>query len=180
MDPQEVDSDSILRQTASYVQSYMSRFDASHDYMHVCRVVTYAQYISTQESSTSTSTATNKYDPLVLTLAAYLHDVGDRKYTDDPAGNSAVSQFLRSCGLPPQQCQAVQAIVDAVSYSREVADPDHVREVLERHPELGPVQDADRLDALGAVGVARCFAFGGAKRPGESLDTGILRTSWCA
>lgn len=59
--------------------------------------------------------------------------------------------------------EKVQDIVNAVSYSGEVKDPNRAVRVLQRHPELRPVQDADRLDALGAVGLGRCFAFRGAR-----------------
>ena len=62
----------------------------------------------------------------------------------------------------------MQDIVNAVSYSHEVAHPEVVREVLERLPELGCVQDADRLDAIGVVGVGRAFTYAATVRAGKA------------
>lgn len=79
---------------------------------------------------------------------------------------------LLSFGATDEFSEKVQAIASAVSYSSEVKDPQVVRDVIARFPELEVVQDADRLDAIGAVGIGRVFTFGGAKGRGmeSSLD----------
>ncbi|KAL9051019.1 MAG: hypothetical protein Q9162_006284 [Coniocarpon cinnabarinum] len=96
----------------------------------------------------------------IVQLAALLHDVGDAKYARHNDLANPVSHFLLSQGAPADQAAAVQNIANKVSYSKECKDPTAVRDALVNLPELGVVQDADRLDALGAIGVGRCFTFG--------------------
>ena len=171
MEIQRVNEDEMIHKTASFVKDHMSCYDSSHDYEHVKRTVRYAQYIAITESRSNGSAS--KYDPFVVTLAAYLHDIGDRKYlSHDEDGTQEAARFLESVGMPLGLREKVQDIVNAVSYSGEVKDPSRVVQVLQRHPELGPVQDADRLDALGAVGLGRCFVFRGA-RGGMPMATAI-------
>lgn len=137
----------------------MQDWDESHGYQHVERVHLLSQRIALEQSRRSHQ----QFKPLIVTLAALLHDVGDHKYTDGEGETERASTFLASIAAPPDVVTAVQEIVNAVSYSKEVKDPRRVMDVLERHPELGPVQDADRLDALGATGLARLFYFSGAR-----------------
>ena len=173
----------LIRMTEAYVTQYMSHYDSSHDYAHVQRVLSLAQHIAAAEprqSLQSRSNPTPKYDPDVVTLAALLHDVGDRKYL--PPGSSAAdgarlaADFLVSINAPSQLAEKVQEIVNAVSYSSEIKDPSRVLDVLARHPELGPVQDADRLDAIGAVGLGRTFTYNaarGGKETGMGMGTAV-------
>ncbi|KAH0559017.1 hypothetical protein GP486_004370 [Trichoglossum hirsutum] len=148
----------------------MSRFDASHDYQHVLRVLSLARHIEAKERALHPEI---RYDADVVTLASLLHDVGDRKYLqDNQAAGGMVEGMLLKQGAPPELAAKVQTIVTHVSYSCEVADPMKVREVISKHPELAAVQDADRLDALGAVGIGRAFTFGATKR----AEGGMART----
>jgi uncharacterized protein len=64
-------------------------------------------------------------------------------------------------------------IAKNVSYSTEMKNPRLARAILTQHPELAVVQDSDRLDALGAIGIGRAFTFGGAKRPNGSMQQTI-------
>ncbi|KAF4458233.1 hypothetical protein FALBO_15034 [Fusarium albosuccineum] len=152
--------DALVTKVTSYVEQYMSNYDASHDFNHIQRVLRLSLHIQSLTPSTRR--------PLV-TLAALLHDVGDKKYLrpgEDPS--RLVSTLLVSFGAPPALADTVQAICLGVSYSSEVKDPERTRALVETYPELAVVQDADRLDAIGAVGIARTFAFGGAK--GRTLE----------
>ncbi|MCJ1404616.1 hypothetical protein MMC11_007842 [Xylographa trunciseda] len=171
---------SLIARVKEFVKNYMSQpqYDASHDYNHILRVLALAQHILSIEQATNPSVS---YDPTIVTLAALMHDVGDHKYlptiisgggSDDP--NTLVKTTLINLGAPLFQARYVQSIVKSVSYSHEIRDPAHVRGVLLQHPELAIVQDADRLDALGAVGIGRTFTYTGAK--GKRTDDGMQET----
>lgn len=167
----------LIANTKAFVKDYMSQYDASHDYSHIQRVLALAQHILRVEQR---SHPTTLYDQTIVTLAALLHDVGDHKYAspsvsgeiEDPT--TLVKSTLISLGAPLEQACYVQTIVKSVSYSHEVLNPTHVRGVLLQHPELAIVQDADRLDAIGAVGIGRTFTYGGAKgRKGVGMEDTI-------
>ncbi len=123
--------------------------DAAHDLGHVRRVVTAAKALAPAEAA----------DLAVVVPAAWLHDcVILPKDHPDRHGASALAAeragaFLREAGYPEDLIPAVEHAVEAHSFSAGV-EP--------RTVEAGVVQDADRLDALGAIGIARAFAVGGA------------------
>ena len=170
----------LITRVKEFVKKYMSQpqYDASHDYNHILRVLALAEHILSVEQAANPSVF---YDPTILTLSALMHDVGDHKYhqtinlageTDDPT--TLVKSTLIDLGAPLFQARYVQSIVKSISYSHEIQDPAHVRGVLLQHPELAIVQDADRLDALGAVGIGRTFVYTGAK--GRRTDDGMQET----
>jgi len=129
-----------------------------------------------------------KYDENVVSYAAVLHDIGDSKYFSEIKRKTSkepehklhtllkryglestsiykvVFDWLTNCGIEEQVAAQVQNICDCVSYSYEQGYPDIVQHTLEFHPELAIVQDADRLDAIGAIGIGRTFTYTGAKR----------------
>ncbi|KAI5462387.1 hypothetical protein BGZ63DRAFT_423645 [Mariannaea sp. PMI_226] len=147
--------DVLIGKVTAYVAEYMSHYDASHDFNHIQRVLRLSQHIQSLTPNTDRS---------IVTLSALLHDVGDKKYLKPGEDSSTlVATYLRSLGVPAALADTIQTICLGVSYSSEIKDPERVRRLIEKHPELAVVQDADRLDAIGAVGIARTFAFGGAK-----------------
>ncbi|KAL5365967.1 hypothetical protein BJX96DRAFT_169527 [Aspergillus floccosus] len=172
---------SLFDQLAPLVAQCMAAHDPSHNPAHVHRVVALARTILTAESSSSTAA----YDPTVIDLAALLHDIADRKYlstvtatistfsssstttlpnADALTPHNLVREILRAHGADTSLADRVQTIVSHVSYSTERADPAAVAALIDNgYPELAIVQDADRLDAIGAVGIGRCFTFLGAK-----------------
>jgi uncharacterized protein len=157
----------------AYVNTYMSSpsHDASHDYQHVLRVLSNAHKILLAERAARPEVA---YDTTAVYLAALLHDVGDHKYI--AAGEEAhggVKDVLISSGAEAGLAAKVEAVVLNVSFSHEKRNPDAVAAALSAYPELGIVQDADRLDAIGAVGVGRAFSYGAAKCPGEPMQRAV-------
>ncbi len=140
-------------------------FDASHNYAHIQRVLALSNHLLRVEQASYPSIT---YDPTIITLAALLHDVGDRKYVSPSATSNEdpttlVARTLLSFDAEPELAENVQAVVSAVSYSAEIKNPSLTQRTILAHPELAIVQDADRLDAIGAVGIGRTFTYGGAK-----------------
>ncbi|KAG4033782.1 hypothetical protein MFRU_004g02850 [Monilinia fructicola] len=152
----------LITQVTAFVEKYMSAYDGSHDFNHIRRVVGLAHRIYKELNED------RMYEPeldlQVVTLAALLHDVGDKKYLlpgQDP--NTLVLSTLLGFGAEEKLAIKVQRIVLGVSYSSEIKDLASVQNLIEKYPELAVVQDADRLDAIGAIGIGRTFTFGGAK-----------------
>ncbi|KAF1938466.1 hypothetical protein EJ02DRAFT_457852 [Clathrospora elynae] len=155
----------------AFVYEYMSKYDNSHDYQHILRVTSNANRILQAELNSNPSA---KYDTTTLFLAALLHDVGDHKYVKPGEDiENQIANTLLAQGANEELALKVQTIVKHVSYTLEIANPSSVASVLQRYPELAIVQDADRLDAIGAVGIARCFSFGAAKMPEQPMDRAV-------
>lgn len=137
----------IIPVIESWVRERMEADATGHDWWHVDRVRRMARSICEREGG----------DPDRVELIALLHDVDDWKLkADDQTGNIAFDWLIES-GVSPAESQELCAIIDRISFKgRGVADD---------MPSLEGqiVQDADRLDAIGAIGIARCFAYGGAK-----------------
>ncbi|KAH8671130.1 HD domain-containing protein [Xylariales sp. PMI_506] len=150
--------ETLVSAVTEYVREYMSHYDGSHDFNHIQRVLGLARHIYAQ------SPPTPALDLQTVILSALLHDVGDKKYLKpDEDASTLVRNLLLSFGADEELAQKVQAVCLGVSYSSEVKDPARVQELVRIYPELAVVQDADRLDAIGAVGIGRCFTFGGAR-----------------
>lgn len=151
-------------------------YDASHDWSHICRVLSLSLHLHSVESTHNRTL----YSRTIIILAALLHDCADRKYYPTLSSRTNMAELLsldksvqlhpenlaklilEQHGAAPDLADAVQEVINAMSYSGETANPERTRLTLEKNPELAIVQDADRLDALGAVGIARTFTYGGA------------------
>jgi uncharacterized protein len=155
----------------SFVHEYMSKYDNSHDYQHILRVLSNTNRILQAELKSNPSVT---YDTTSLFLAALLHDVGDHKYAKPGEDiENQIANTLLQHSASSELARKVQTMVKNVSYTNEVRDPARVAAVIEQYPELAIVQDADRLDAIGAVGIARCFSFGAAKMPDRPMDRAV-------
>lgn len=169
-------TEELIKSVEEYVRADLKNVDCSHDWNHINRVRSNALKILHSENAEGRFINT---DLLVIELAALMHDVGDFKYTKDhSAGPRMVEEFLSGHigpNLTTSQVEKVSKIVGNISFRHELSHG-----MSSNLPEeLLIVQDADRLDAIGAVGVARCFAYSGAmKRPfyteaDRQIETGI-------
>lgn len=174
-----VTHEELIQSVDAFVKDYMSHYDASHDFNHIQRVLRVAHVILEKErgdplGQQSPASSNLEYDETLVTLGALLHDVGDRKYLQPGQdATTLVRDVLLERGCPSDLADKVQDLVLHVSFSTEQKDPQKVLRTIAALPELAIVQDADRLDAIGAVGIARCFTFGGAKNRGDGLDGSI-------
>ncbi|RDW58049.1 HD-containing protein [Coleophoma cylindrospora] len=160
---------SLIPRVTAFAEQYMSKYDGSHDFNHIRRVVGLAHKIYTEIQKLPDMP---KLDFQTITLAALLHDVGDKKYLEPGQDSSTlVLATLLEFGADEELAVKVQRIVLGVSYSSEIKDPAAVVDMIKRYPELAVVQDADRLDAIGAVGIGRTFTFGGAKNARDMGET---------
>jgi uncharacterized protein len=155
-----------VRHIYDFVEQFFQnpKFDASHDFRHVRRVTRTAIEIFEAER-----TVNPDLDLYTIILGALLHDVEDKKYAQS---KDAIKLALLEVGMPQAEASRLQRLVEGVSYSSEIKDSEKVRLLIAEIPELAVVQDADRLDAIGAIGIARCFTFGGAKGT-KSLEESV-------
>lgn len=160
--------DKLIEATRAYVHAYMAHYDPSHDWTHILRVVHQAHAIEASERELHPET---DLDSAIITLSALLHDVGDRKYvTEEEDAATMVENFLLGQDASPGLAQKVQTICTNVSYTNETKHPKDVAKLCNEIPELAIVQDADRLDSIGAIGIARLFAYTGAQVPERGLS----------
>lgn len=139
----------IIDKTISFVKATLADAEAGHDWFHIERVFHNAQKIN----------AIKKGDALIVALAALLHDIADPKFNngDEEIGPRMAGDFLSSLALDEQLIVHVQQIIRNLSYKASLGV------VNFQSSELDIVQDADRLDAIGAIGIARAFTYGGYK-----------------
>lgn len=166
-----IDMQALIKAMTLYMTTCMSGHDPSHNPTHVLRVVRLAHTVLEGEVSRHPSNAA-QYERDIITLAATLHDIGDHKYLlpqgDDEQvidPKQMVFNTLVAHGADAALAERVQTIVSNVSYSNEIKNPAAVRALIAdaRYRELAVVQDADRLDAIGAVGIARTFTYLGSR-----------------
>jgi len=140
----------IIERTIAYVKEKLEGAEGGHDWYHSERVWKTARRIRDAEG---------KGDLLTIELAALLHDISDAKFNggDEEKGSMMASAFLLNEGLEQEQADHIREIINHVSFSGGF-DRNHIDTI-----EFRIVQDADRLDALGAIGIARAFNYGGYK-----------------
>ena len=139
----------ILKETESFVKKSLKGAEGGHDWWHTLRVYRTALMIAEEE----------KADLLTVGLGALLHDIADSKFHggDETIGPEIATSFLSSLQLPESLIEDVVDIVRNISFKNSIGeDVDHPKSKA-----LEIVQDADRLDAMGAIGIARAFNYGG-------------------
>jgi|SRR5690606_18214625 len=138
-----------LENTKAFVKTSLENAEGGHDWFHIERVFNNAMHIVKEEEG----------DEFIVALGALLHDIADYKFHngDEQVGPRIAREFLTSLKLPQEIIDHVVNIINHVSFKGG-------NTIQKFHsPELAIVQDADRLDALGAIGIARTFNYGGFK-----------------
>jgi len=143
-------NNSIIEATKNYVRATLKDAEGGHDWFHILRVYHNAILISKGE----------KVDALVVALGALLHDIADSKFHDgdDTIGPKMARVFLFKHNVDSLVIEQVIKIIENISFNKSLEEGEKFTS-----PELDVVQDADRLDAIGAIGIARCFNYGGFK-----------------
>ena len=137
----------MIENAINYIKQIFADDCTGHDYHHTMRVYRLALQIAEQENA----------DMLIVQLAALLHDVDDAKLSPEThATKKKAVDFMRNSGVEEEIIASVCRIIEEVSFAG--ADS-----VVPSTIEGKCVQDADRLDAMGAIGIARTFAYGGSK-----------------
>ena len=154
----------IIDKTIVFVKSILTNAESGHDWLHVERVYQNALKIAEHESCKL----------LVVELAALLHDISDAKFNggDETKGVILASSFLEDLQVDQEIIREVLYIIQHVSFRKNIGRQ------ADMTPELAIVMDADRLDAMGAIGIARAFNYGGHKNralydPQSSPDRNI-------
>jgi uncharacterized protein len=139
----------LIENTADYVRQTLENAEGGHDWWHILRVWNNAKLIAQTEPA----------NILVVELAALLHDIADSKFHngDEEIGPQMAIAFLQSQDVDADVIEHVAQIIRYLSFKSSFESKQF------SSPELDVVQDADRLDAIGAIGVARAFNYGGFK-----------------
>ena len=141
----------IIEKTTEFVKKTLADAEGGHDWFHIERVLHNAQLIAKGE----------KVDDFIVALGALLHDIADAKFHkgDETIGPKKASEFLLSLNIDSTVIEHVVKIIENISFKNSLST-DKNRFTSK---ELEVIQDADRLDAIGAIGIARAFNYGGFK-----------------
>ncbi len=139
----------IIEKTSLFVKDTLRHAEGGHDWWHIYRVWINAKKIAADEPC----------NLLVVELAALLHDIADSKFHggNEEIGPELAGKFLQSIAIDATIIEHVQQIIRHISFKSGFEKQTF------HSAELAIVQDADRLDAIGAIGIARAFSYGGFK-----------------
>jgi len=146
----------IIANTEAFVKTTLKDAEGGHDWFHILRVWNNAKQLAKHE----------KVDLFVTELGALLHDIADSKFYngDETIGPKIAREFLESQQVESAIITHVEQIISNISFKSCLPTTKN-QGIKPRFtsPELDVIQDADRLDAIGAIGIARCFNYGGYK-----------------
>jgi uncharacterized protein len=139
--------DDVIKRTEEFVKQILKSYDSGHDWWHIERVRRLAKFINEEELLA---------DPFILDIAVLLHDSADSKFSgeDHREGYELIEEFMAASGLDDIKDHIIEVIRN-VSFSNKNPSGNL------KDPVLLVLQDADRLDAIGAIGIARAFTYGG-------------------
>ena len=139
-----MNKDIILKETKTFVKDKLYKEGSGHDWFHIKRVYNLATYICEKEGG----------DDFIIKMTALLHDIDDWKFSNN---SKTTEDFLKSLYIDEESIHKIMNIITTMSYKGGVVDSS------QNNIEGKIVQDADRLDAIGAIGIARAFTYGGSK-----------------
>jgi|TARA_B110000881_G_C18594825_1_gene530503 uncharacterized protein len=142
--------ETIIEATKDFVKETLKNAESGHDWFHTLRVYNNARLIAKSES----------VDLYIVALGALLHDIADSKFHngDDNIAPRVARKFLVQHNIDSFVIDSVIDIINNISFNKSLETNNKTNSI-----ELDVVQDADRLDAIGAIGIARCFNYGGFK-----------------
>jgi len=142
-----MDKNELVLMTEDFVRQNMKDYDSGHDWWHIERVRRLAKFINENEQLA---------DPFMVDITALLHDTADSKFAagSSDAGYSTIKDFMEKSEMSAIG-DRVMDVIKSISFSSKTIAGD------QSDPLLLVVQDADRLDAIGAIGIARAFNYGG-------------------
>ncbi|MDO6743179.1 HD domain-containing protein [Tenacibaculum soleae] len=145
-----MDTQQTIKNTIVFVKKTLQGAEGGHDWFHIERVYKNALLIAEDEN----------VDNFIVSLGALLHDIADAKFYDgdETIGPKLARKFLEKQEVDEESIVHIENIIQYISYKTSLSDG-----VKFSSPELAVIQDADRLDAIGAIGIARCFNYGGFK-----------------
>lgn len=146
-----MNQEEVIQNTIAFVKEELKDAEGGHDWFHIERVFRNTLLIARDE----------KVDAFVVSLAALLHDIADTKFHNgnEKLGPKKATKFLIDQNVPKEIGKHVVKIIKNISFKNSLEE----NKSQFNSKELQVVQDADRLDAIGAIGIARCFNYGGFK-----------------
>ena len=140
----------IINNTIAFVKKTLKGAEGGHDWFHIERVYKNALLIAKEEN----------VDEFIVSLGALLHDIADAKFYngDETMGPKMAREFLENEQVDETIILHIENIINFISFKSSLEKGEKFTS-----PELEVIQDADRLDAIGAIGIARCFNYGGFK-----------------
>ncbi len=149
-----MDKQEIINSTEAYVKEVLQNAEKGHDWFHIERVWHNAKNILNHENANA----------FIVQIAVLLHDIADSKFYDgdEEVAPKIVRDFLRSHQIDQQIIDIIIDIIKYMSFKNSL-DENTVNHPITHTIEFKVVQDADRLDAIGAIGIARAFQYGGFK-----------------
>ena len=143
-----MDKELIINKTKEFVKEKLYGEGSGHDWYHIERVYNLSKYLAKKENA----------DFFIVEMTALLHDIDDWKFSsNNTTATTTTENFLKSSGVTEEDLIKIIKIIKTMSFKGGVVDSS--QDTIEGKV----VQDADRLDAIGAIGIARTFAYGGSK-----------------
>lgn len=143
-------NEQLIKKTKNFVKQSLVDAEGGHDWFHILRVYNNALLIAKHE----------QVDELIVALGALLHDIADSKFHggDETIGPKIAREFLFKHNVDSLVIEHIVNIIKNISFKKSLESGTKFKSA-----ELDVIQDADRLDAIGAIGIARCFNYGGFK-----------------